>query len=60
MDRDRELTRVLVEFARTLTTDYSLESILDRLVHNAHVLSLKGPSIRKKKGLAGKNTEEMG
>ena len=27
------------------------DAICDRLVHNAHVLSLKGPSIRKKKGL---------
>jgi DNA replication protein DnaC len=36
------------------------DAICDRLVHNAHVLSLKGPSIRKKKGLEGKNTEEKG
>ena len=36
------------------------DAICDRLVHNAHVLSLKGPSIRKKKGLEGKNTEENG
>ena len=36
------------------------DAICDRLVHNAHVLSLKGPSIRKKKGLEGKITEEMG
>ena len=28
------------------------DAICDRLVHNAHVLSLKGASIRKKKGLA--------
>ncbi len=34
------------------------DAICDRLVHNAHVLSLKGPSIRKVKGLGGKNTEE--
>jgi DNA replication protein DnaC len=34
------------------------DAICDRLVHNAHVLSLKGPSIRKKKGLGEKNTEE--
>jgi DNA replication protein DnaC len=34
------------------------DAICDRLVHNAHVLSLKGPSIRKKKGLEGKDTEE--
>jgi len=26
------------------------DAICDRLVHNAHVLSLKGPSIRKTKG----------
>jgi DNA replication protein DnaC len=34
------------------------DAICDRLVHNAHVLSLTGPSIRKKKGLGGKITEE--
>jgi DNA replication protein DnaC len=34
------------------------DAICDRLVHNAHVLSLKGPSIRKKKGLGENNTEE--
>jgi DNA replication protein DnaC len=27
------------------------DAICDRLVHNAHVLSLRGPSIRKKKGM---------
>lgn len=27
------------------------DAICDRLVHNAHVLTLRGPSIRKKKGL---------
>ena len=37
------------------------DAICDRLVHNAHVLSLKGPSIRKTKGLGGeKNTAEKG
>src|SRR3954462_10640571 len=36
------------------------DAICDRLVHNAHVLSLKGPSIRKKKGLGEKNTEDIG
>jgi DNA replication protein DnaC len=36
------------------------DAICDRLVHNAHVLSLKGPSIRKTKGLGGKSTEETG
>ena len=36
------------------------DAICDRLVHNAHVLSLKGPSIRKLKGLGEKNTEEKG
>lgn len=34
------------------------DAICDRLVHNAHVLSLKGPSIRRKKGLGEKNAEE--
>jgi DNA replication protein DnaC len=28
------------------------DAICDRLVHNAHVLSLRGPSMRKKKGLS--------
>jgi DNA replication protein DnaC len=36
------------------------DAICDRLVHNAHVLSLKGGSIRKKKGLEEKNAEEKG
>lgn len=27
------------------------DAICDRLVHNAHVLSLRGPSMRRKKGL---------
>jgi DNA replication protein DnaC len=36
------------------------DAICDRLVHNAHVLSLKGPSIRKKKGLGEKTTEPEG
>lgn len=34
------------------------DAICDRVVHNAHVLALKGPSIRKTKGLEGKITEE--
>jgi DNA replication protein DnaC len=33
------------------------DAICDRLVHNAHVLTLRGPSGRKKKGL-GNETEE--
>ena len=36
------------------------DAICDRLVHNAHVLSLKGPSIRKKRGLGEKISEEQG
>ena len=36
------------------------DAICDRLVHNAHVLSLKGASIRKKKGLGEKTTDEKG
>jgi DNA replication protein DnaC len=36
------------------------DAICDRLVHNAHVLSLKGASIRKKKGLGETTTEEKG
>jgi len=33
------------------------DAICDRLVHNAHAIALKGPSIRKKKGIQG-NTED--
>jgi DNA replication protein DnaC len=34
------------------------DAICDRLVHNAHVLSLRGESIRKKKGIEGKIAEK--
>jgi DNA replication protein DnaC len=34
------------------------DAICDRLVHNAHVLSLKGPSIRKKRGLGERSPDE--
>lgn len=34
------------------------DAICDRLVHNAHMLSLRGASIRKQKGLDGKIKEE--
>jgi DNA replication protein DnaC len=33
------------------------DAICDRLVHNAHVLALKGTSLRKKKGLGTERTE---
>jgi DNA replication protein DnaC len=33
------------------------DAICDRLVHNAHVLALKGSSMRKKKGLGTERTE---
>jgi DNA replication protein DnaC len=33
------------------------DAICDRLVHNAHDIWLKGPSIRKRKGLQSKNPE---
>jgi DNA replication protein DnaC len=36
------------------------DAICDRLVHNAHMLALKGASLRKKKGLGGKSTNENG
>jgi len=32
------------------------DAICDRLIHNAHVLSLRGPSIRKKKGITQGST----
>jgi DNA replication protein DnaC len=35
------------------------DAICDRLVHNAHVLSLKGTSLRKKKGLGTERSEPM-
>jgi DNA replication protein DnaC len=33
------------------------DAICDRLVHNAHVLALRGPSMRRKKGLASTQSE---
>lgn len=33
------------------------DAICDRVVHNAHVLALRGPSIRAKKGLNGKDNK---
>jgi DNA replication protein DnaC len=33
------------------------DAICDRLVHNAHLLVLKGTSLRKKKGLGTERTE---
>lgn len=33
------------------------DAICDRLVHNSHVLALKGPSLRKTKGMKGTNSE---
>lgn len=34
------------------------DAICDRLVHNAHVLALRGPSMRKKKGLSATKEPE--
>jgi DNA replication protein DnaC len=36
------------------------DAICDRLVHNAHVLALKGPSIRKTKGLDATSKDDKG
>ena len=33
------------------------DAICDRLVHNAHVIALQGPSIREKKGLQIDSTQ---
>ena len=33
------------------------DAICDRLVHNSHVLNLKGPSMRKTKGMKGKTSK---
>jgi DNA replication protein DnaC len=33
------------------------DAICDRLVHNAHVLTLRGPSMRSKKGLTSKDSD---
>ncbi|MEJ7733009.1 MAG: ATP-binding protein [Polyangiaceae bacterium] len=45
---------------RWLSTSFAdptlADAICDRLVHNAHLLALRGPSGRKKKGL-GTETE---
>ena len=38
-----------------LTDPTIADAICDRVVHNAHVLNLKGPSGRKRKGLTPKN-----
>jgi DNA replication protein DnaC len=40
-----------------LTDPTIADAICDRLVHNAHVLSLRGPSMRKKKGLEPEQTQ---
>jgi len=40
----------------TLADPTVADAICDRTVHNAHVLSLKGPSIRKTKGLGAETT----
>jgi DNA replication protein DnaC len=32
------------------------DAICDRLVHNAHVVALRGPSMRKKKGIGSEAT----
>ena len=34
-----------------LTDPTMADAICDRVIHNAHVISLKGPSIREKKGM---------
>ena len=41
----------------TLADPTVADAICDRTVHNAHVLSLKGPSIRKTKGLGAESTK---
>lgn len=43
----------------TLADPTVADAICDRTVHNAHVLSLKGPSIRKTKGLGADSTKGM-
>ena len=40
-----------------LTDPTIADAICDRLVHNAHVLTLRGQSMRRKKGLAPQDTE---
>jgi len=44
----------------TLSDPTVADAICDRLVHNAHVLRLKGESLRKKKGLEERITEDKG
>ena len=46
MTQEQRLLNVLVEFARTLGTDFSVESILDRLVHRVlDVLPVTGAGV---------------
>jgi DNA replication protein DnaC len=41
---------------RATGTPSFADAICDRLVHNAHVLALRGGSMRKKKGMGGATT----
>ena len=40
----------------TLADPTIADAICDRLVHNAHLLALRGPSMRKKKGIGSETT----
>ena len=40
----------------TLADPTIADAICDRLVHNAHLLALRGPSMRKKKGISSETT----
>jgi len=42
---------------QTLADPTIADAICDRLIHNAHVLWLRGPSIRRRKGLDSKNLQ---
>ena len=56
---EREATDELTKNYNEMLADPTVaDAICDRLVHNAHVLSLKGPSIRKVKGLGEKKDEQ--
>jgi DNA replication protein DnaC len=62
-DRYDKSSTVITSQLPTKTWHESLEdptvadAICDRIVHNAHVLSIKGPSLRKTKGLGDDTTE---
>ena len=64
-DRYDKSSTVITSQVPTKTWHEALEdptvadAICDRIVHNSHVLSIKGPSIRKTKGLGDGGTNSV-